>query len=473
VNGLSLTARISLLFAAAAAVVLLATGLFLSRAVERHFVESDRNELDDHLELIRHLLERGDSRQAIESLPQELNDALVGHHDLSVAVLNTRGEIWFATPGASFPNALLRRQDCGSLPDSVHCLGGALRQWRQDGHDYRGEVVPMQMGNGETDSVAVALDIQHHEVFMNRFRESLGIAMALAALATAGLGWVATRRGLAPLRRVTDTAAGISAERLGRRLPASGLPTELQALVAAFNAMLARLDDSFRRLSEFSSDIAHELRTPVSNLMTQTQVALSRARTAEEYREVLQSSAEDYERLARMISDMLFLAKADNRLIVPRRESVDLAREARELIEFHGILAEEKGVRLRLVGEATAEGDRIMLRRSVSNLLSNAIRHCPAGEEVTVRLEIDAADAVVAVENPGGIPAENLPRLFDRFYTGDPARRPGAEGVGLGLAIVRSVVEVHGGSVMAASEYGLTRFVMRLPVRTSRAAAST
>ena len=462
-TSLSLTTRISLLFAMAAAVVLLATGLFLSRAVERHFIESDRHELADHLELIRHLLERVDSQQARDSLPEELDDALVGHHGLSVAVMGARGNIWFATSGAGFPHAILAQQVCGGLTDAVKCLGGDLRQWRQDGHDYRGMVVAMRAGNGETQRVAVALDIRHHDVFMSRFHELLGISMAMAALATASLGWIATRRGLGPLRRVTDLATGITAEHMATRLPAVGQPAELQALVAAINDMLDRLEESFRRLSEFSSDIAHELRTPVSNLLTQTQVTLGRARTMEEYREALQSSVEEYERLARMISDMLFLAKADNRLIVPHRESVDLAREARELIEFHGIVAEEKGVRLQLVGEAATLGDRIMLRRSLSNLLSNAIRYCPAGEAVTVYLEQNAEEAVVTVENPGSIPAENLHRLFDRFYTGDPTRRLGGEGVGLGLAIVQSIVVVHGGSIKAGSEKGFTRFIIHLP----------
>lgn len=460
---LSLTTRVSLLFAAAAAVVLLATGAFLSRAVEHHFVESDRHELEGHMELVRHLLRRVDGKPAFDHLPQHLDDALVGHHGLAVAVMDAGGKIWFATSGAGFPHALMAGQDCASLPESVRCLGDGLRQWRQEGHDFRGILVPLRAGTGAVLNVALALDIHHHEMFMAGFLRQLGIAMALAVLATAGLGWIAARRGLAPLRRVTELAAGISAERLDSRLPTAGQPEELQTLIASFNAMLERLETSFRRLSEFSSDIAHELRTPVSNLLTQAQVMLGRARGEAEYREALQSSVEEYERLARMISDMLFLAKADNRLIVPRREAVDLTREARELIEFHGIVAEEKGVQLRLVGEATVEGDRLMLRRALSNLLSNAIRHCAAGGEVAIRLARENSACVVAVENPGDIAAEHLPRLFDRFYTGDPARRQGGEGAGLGLAIVRSIVEAHGGAITAASSGGLTRFQIRLP----------
>ncbi|OZA90383.1 MAG: hypothetical protein B7X76_04040, partial [Azorhizobium sp. 39-67-5] len=189
----------------------------------------------------------------------------------------------FATSGADFPRTLL--QACQARPAS--CTDGTLHQWEQNGLSHRGMAVSITAGSGGPYTVAVAQDIEHHALFMDTFRSVLGIAIALAALAMAGLGWIVTRWGLLPLRQVTDTVAGISAERLGARLPASGLPAELMPLTAAFNAMLARLDDSFRRLSEFSSNIAHELRTPISNLMTQTQVALSGARDNNEYKEVL------------------------------------------------------------------------------------------------------------------------------------------------------------------------------------------
>lgn len=459
---LSLTARISLLFAVAAAAVLLATGVFLARAVEAHFIEGDRHELDGKLELIRHLVARVDGPAALDHLPGQLDDALVGHHGLAVAVVDARGHIWFATSGADFPRRLLRAGDCAS-DAGLDCLEGGLRQWRQGGHDYRGRVALMRAGDGALHTVAVALDIGHHQRFMDEFHFALGLAMTLATLATAGLGWAATRRGLAPLRQITELAAGLSADHLGRRLPESGLPGELRTLVSAFNAMLARLDDSFRRLSEFSSDIAHELRTPISNLMTQTQVALGRARSAGEYREVLQSSAEEYERLARMIADMLFLARGDNRQIAPAREAVDLAALARDLIEFHGPVAEEAGLDLELRGAASVQGDRLMLRRALSNLLSNAIRHSPEGGRVRLELVERADAAVIGVENPGRIPAEHLPRLFDRFFTGDPARRAGGEGAGLGLAIVRAIAQLHGGRVQVEAADGRVRFEITLP----------
>jgi len=453
-KSLSLTARISLLFACCAAVVLLGLGWIVVRSVEAHFLEMDRHEIEGKLSLVRNMLAKASRPGDLDAVPERLDNALVGHHGLSIALIAGDGSIWFASRGQDYPEALLRQSG-----------NSGLVMWTERGRTYRGLTAPVKAGfqDAPGHTVAIALDITHHRLFMDEFLIHLGLATTLAALITAALGWLATRTGLRPLLRMTALATRLSASHLHERLPETRLPSEIRSLATAFNAMLARLEDSFRRLSEFSSDIAHELRTPVSNLMTQTQVALGRERTAETYREVLHSNMEEYERLARMIEDMLFLAKADNRLIAPRREEVDLAGEARGLIEFHGILAEERDIRLQLVGTAEVKGDRLMLRRALSNLLSNAIRHCPAGESVTLRLEKDAADAIIAVENPGSIPAEQLPRLFDRFYTGDPARRPGGEGVGLGLAIVRSIVEVHGGSIAASSDNGLTRFVIRLP----------
>lgn len=296
---LSLTARISLLFAVAASLVLLTTGYFLTQVVEAHFKEGDRHELNGKLELIQNLFKHTYTQKELDSLPQQLDDALVGHHGLAVAVTDARGDIWFATSGADFPQTLLN--ECQAQP--AGCMAGTLHQWTQSGtSSYRGMAVSITTGGGRPYSVAVALNIQHHVLFMNKFRSVLALAIALAALATAGLGWIVTRWGLSPLRQVTDMVAGISAERLAERLPATGLPAELKPLATAFNAMLARLDDSFRRLSEFSSDIAHELRTPISNLMTQTQVALSSARNKDEYKEILYSSLEEYERMAQMVA---------------------------------------------------------------------------------------------------------------------------------------------------------------------------
>jgi two-component system heavy metal sensor histidine kinase CusS len=209
------------------------------------------------------------------------------------------------------------------------------------------------------------------------------------------------------------------------------------------------------------------LRTPVSNLMTQTQVVLSRARSADEYHSILESNAEEFEHMARMISDMLLLAKAANGLVVPNRETVSLAAEVRTLFDYYDAVAEEKGLQLTLEGDGAVSADRLMLRRAVSNLLSNAVRHSAPGMTVRVHISTSLDTIALAMENRGDtIPQEYLERVFDRFFRVDPSRQRSSEGTGLGLAITKSIVVAHGGTISVASIDGVTTFTIRLP-RTS------
>jgi len=305
VKALSLTARLSLLFALCAATVLLGLGWVVARSVEDHFLGLDRHEIEGKLALVRNLLVKAHSPEALAALPRELDDALVGHPGLAVTVLAADGSTWFSTGGRKIPPVLI---------DGANLAGASLVAWQEGALWYRGLMAPAPTGLAENPPfrVAIALDISHHRHFMAELRRTLALAMALAALVTAALGWAATRAGLRPLGRLTALVGSLEASGLGARLPQTRVPAEVETLVVAFNAMLARLEDSFRRLSGFSSDIAHELRTPVSNLMVQTQVALSGTRTGDQYREVLYSSLEEYERMAQTIGDMLFLAQADN-----------------------------------------------------------------------------------------------------------------------------------------------------------------
>jgi two-component system heavy metal sensor histidine kinase CusS len=313
-------------------------------------------------------------------------------------------------------------------------------------------------------TVAVATDIAHHQAFMRSFQRTLWVFVAGAALLSGLFGWAAARRGLAPLRGMREQAQVVTAQQLSHRLELAAMPVELAELAQSLNDMLARLEEAFARLAEFSSDIAHELRTPVSNLMTQTQVALSRARGADEYRAILESNAEEFEHLARMISDMLLLAKADNGLVLPHCEAVHLASEVRALFDYYDAVAEDKGIALALHGEADVQADRLMLRRALGNLLSNAVRHATPSSTVQVRIG-GMPDAVhIDVQNAGEpIAEEHQERIFDRFFRVDPSRQRGSEGSGLGLAITKSIVAAHGGTIRASSQDGLTTFHIVLP----------
>jgi two-component system heavy metal sensor histidine kinase CusS len=279
------------------------------------------------------------------------------------------------------------------------------------------------------------------------------------------LGWFVARRGLSPLQAIKQRAAAITAKNLHFRLPSEAIPRELAELTETLNSMLSRLEESFQRLSDFSSDLAHELRTPVSNLLIQTQVTLSKARSADDYRDILASNAEEFERLSRMISDMLFLAKADNNQVIPSLEPVDLAAEVRGLLDYYEILAEEKRLNLSMSGNGFVNGDRLMLRRAISNLLSNAIRHTPEDGDIAIRIhDGDQGQVSLSIENSGpAIPPEHLERIFDRFYRADSARNRTTEGAGLGLAITRSILRTHGGDVRVASANQLTKFILLIP----------
>lgn len=459
ISRLSLTLRLTLLFAIVSSIVLLALGWLIGNSIERHFEQQDRDALAGKLMLAAHEIQRVASRSELDRLPAQLRDAIIGHHDLAMTVTGPENEILLASSDIEFP------ADWSSHASTQ--AKAQLWRWTAHQHNYRGlaATIPTAVPGWPPLRVAVAVDIEHHQEFMDAFMQTLWLFVAGGAMATGLLGWFAASRGLAPLRAMRERAASVTAQKLDQRLPVEAVPAELADLATTLNEMLARLEEAFRRLSDFSSDIAHELRSPVSNLMTQTQVALSRPRDAASYRDILTSNAEEFERLARMISDMLFLAKAENGLTLVDREQVDLAREVRELFEFYEALADEKSIRLQLIGDGEVQGDRLMLRRALSNLLSNAIRYTPPGGAITVTLTAQANETVLSVDNSGEtIAPHHLSRLFERFYRADPSRQHATgEGTGLGLAITEAIAKAHHGQVSASSDAGHTRFSIQLP----------
>lgn len=447
---LSLSGRLALLFAACTAVVSLLAGVLFSRASEAHFIELDQQLLDGKLLALRSALQ--DVNEAGDFSPSQarLQDELSHQPDLQLRVGDVNGQLWFdSAPGLP-----------ASLPG-----GAGLRSLEQAGTAYRLYTAALNPGQAASPQLTLILDITHHQHFLQRMQHLIWLTVGLSALATALLGAWAARSGLRPLRRMGAVAAGVSASSLTQRLPQEQMPAELAELASSFNAMLGRLEESFQRLSAFSADIAHELRTPLSNLLTHTQVTLTRPRPLEDYREALHSNLEELQWMAQLVNDMLYLAKADHGLLTPRREALELAQETDMLLEFYGPLAEDAQIELTREGQAGFAGDRSMLRRALSNLLDNALRFTPAGGAVKVRINESAEHLSLSIENTGeGIAKDVLPRLFDRFYRADPARREGSsEHAGLGLAITQSIIRAHGGQIRCESAAGWTRFVIELP----------
>ncbi|AOU97883.1 two-component sensor histidine kinase [Acidihalobacter yilgarnensis] len=454
---LRVTARVGL----ATCLLFLGFGWVIERSIEHHFAEQDAGVLAGVAKAVVSAL---DTRAPQIPLHEVLARAVSAEKRVYVVVTAADGSHLYASPGPGFAPLL-----SSALPVE-RITPGSLYVWREDGSRYRGAMLRAEAGptgHSMPITIAVAMPTDFHQHFLDWFQRTLWMTTAFACLLAIAAAWFAVQRGHAPLRDISARIRGITSARLDTRLSPEAVPVELAELATSFNDMLERIEDSFRRLSSVSADIAHELRTPVTNLATQTQVALGRARNAEAYREILYSNLEEYERMGKMIGDMLFLAQADNRRLRLERDAVDLVDEVRALFDFFEAWAEDRHVSLRLEGEARkVPGDRLMLRRAASNLLGNAIRHTAEGGTVTVRLAESDESVTLTVENSGpAIERVHLDHLFERFYRADPSRQRKGEGAGLGLAIVKSIAEAHGGSASVDSVEGQTHFHIRLPRR--------
>ncbi len=303
--------------------------------------------------------------------------------------------------------------------------------------------------------IQAALNVGSEQWLLVRYRRDIAMVLISGVLMASAAGAVVTRRGLRPLTDITRATERIDAHQLQERMPAGHWPKELVSLAVAFDRMLDRLQESFARLSQFSADLAHELRTPINNLMGEAQVALSRPRTPAEYARLLQSALEEQGRLARMIDSMLFLAQADQTCSALAPILLDGRTELQAVSDFYQALAEEQGVELLCKGENRVAADPVLLRRALSNLLSNALKYTPRGGRVTLlAAENSSTVPTLSVIDSGiGIAAEHLPKLGDRFYRVEPSRA-GPAGAGLGLAIVRSIMGLHGGKLLIRSAVG-------------------
>jgi two-component system heavy metal sensor histidine kinase CusS len=435
--------------------VLIVAGLSFNRLSQHHFESLDRQELLEKAHAVQGILGELKNPDNFAALKPQLCALLGAHRDLKAVIKDSAGRVLFADPGPV------------DVPERFSVIASnTVWEWQDRQQVFRGLTQQITGPALETPlTLVLILDVTQHMYFLDALERWFAIGLIISALVSAGLGWVMARSGLGPLRQVTAVAAGMSAKSLKERIPLAPVPLELQQLVSSFNAMLSRLDEAFVRLSNFSADIAHELRTPVSNLMTHTEVVLSRKRNIEDYEDNLHSNLDDLKRMSRMIDDMLFLAKADNGLIIPEQKKIALQQVIGKLHEYYRLLADEHHIELKLTGSGEVQGDVLMLRRAISNLLSNALRYTPERHAITVSISQTRQSTLLTVENPGEtISPEHLGRLFDRFYRADPARREGSpSNAGLGLAITRSIVEAHQGKIWCTSANGQTAFHMQFP----------
>lgn len=418
-------------------------------------------EMNGRRELVERLLAEAASLNGLQANRQRFNDVLIGHDDLRLDLVNAR---------TGFHIASYSGPEAETAPRLGERAASGRTHSRSPGNGSRIEALQSTLTLADGTPVKYYLSIDRHEdaKLLDGFVRASMLAVPILLVVVAFGAWLIARMALAPLRRFRRLAAGIGEKSLDQRVSEADLPAELAELAREFNGMLERIDRGYRRLQEFSADLAHELRTPISTLMGRTQVALSKQRNVAQLRDVLEGDIEELERLSRLIADMLFIAQAEHAPAALKTESVDLVQEAERVSEYLSVIGEEKGVSVQVHGAAEIHAEPLLVQRAITNLMSNAVRHANPHSCVRVDISSESGGACLAVTNQGpAIAAEHLDRIFDRFYRVDASRTRVSGGTGLGLAIVRSIMEAHGGTVTAASDpaSGTTVFTLFFPAR--------
>lgn len=459
----SLALRVTILVGITTTLVFMAFNWVIVRSLEMHFAEQDTTELQAVAGAVVKTLAEVPHQEGNDSaMVKQLSAIAIGRHGVTYSVYTKSGSPVYISHGADL-SLLLKRDKFDSIISDDDVI-----IWQDQGRSYRGaalEVGAESTPGGTPFIVAIAMDIDFHLEFLTMFKTILWWATLIVSVIALIVAWCAVQWGHRPIRKVSRDIRAIRSSRLDVRLDPTEVPIELEELAASFNDMLGRIEDGFAKLANFSADIAHELRTPVTNLVMQTEVALSQSRSSAEYREILYSNLEEFERMSRMISDMLFLAQTENDPHNLHLSDISIAAMIQDLFDYFEALAEETNITLTLQGHAEpVKADREMMLRALSNLISNAIQYSAPGSTVIVRLSQDKQETTVSVENPSEqIVKEDLPKLFDRFFRTDPSRKRKTSGAGLGLAIVKSIVEAHGGTVQATSEQARVKFEVVLP----------
>jgi two-component system heavy metal sensor histidine kinase CusS len=439
----SIASQLVILFTLAAT-FLLCCGLgVLYWIFVRHAFEEDNVVLADKILALRADLNRtGD--------PKALNEEFKILHGGEraaywVRVIDAGGAVVAETPGM---NALF---SAGIFPKKPAPGASVVspQDYRTGGRLFSLATADGEMG-GQLYTIQLAQDRSGDEEFMQEFGTLLVVVLAFGVLASTAIALTVTKRGLRPVTEMTRSLKRIGPKRLHERIPPEGWPRELRPLAIAFDEMLDRLEDSFTRLSQFSADLAHELRTPIANIRGEGEVALTRARTPDEYREVIESSVGECERLSAIVDNLLFLARAEAAEGHISRTVFDGRAAVQKIVTFYEPIAEEHHTTITWAGEGEIHADPMLFGRAVSNLVENALRYTPVGKTIKISIAAGAEHSQVSVKDTGcGIAPQHLPRIFDRFYRADSSRS--SQGSGLGLALVKSIMDLHGGTAAVES----------------------
>ena len=442
----SIATQLVLLFTLCAA-LLLSCGLGVFYwIVVRHAFEEDNAVLADKVAAIRNDLKQADGINTIE---RELKNRRAGEPAVYwVRLIDPTGNVVVETPQMSdlLPPSLFPPTEAPNSSLS------SIKNYQVDAKLFSLVATNENIGNRPY-VLQVAQDRSADEHFRKQFRALFVLVLGIGLIASALIAITVTKRGLRPLAKMRRMFERVQPAHLSERIEPAHWPLELRPLAASFDDMLGRLEDSFTRLSQFSADLAHELRTPIGNMLGEAQVALTRERSPDEYRSVVESTAAECERLSEIIDNLLFLARAESAEQQINRSLFEARPALEKLAAFYQAPAEDRHIEIFCSGEAEIFADPILFNRAIGNLLDNALRFTPDGGSIRLSICPAQGGTEISVSDTGsGIASEHLPRLFDRFYRVDPSRS--SAGTGLGLALVKSIVDLHGGSATIRSDVG-------------------
>ena len=457
----SLTARTTVLFASIACVVIGTLGAYFYQSAEVSLERRADMVLAGRVEHFSRIVQDLYSVSELKQRPL-LFESMLGDEE-DVLLFRRPNEAPFIDVNRSnIAVPPLRAAPAGRLPTFADIRQTVL----PDGVPVHWAIATARAREDGAEVEVIAAHPMTQEVRMlAAYRNRIVLATLIGMLAATLLAYYVLRRALRPVREIATRAAQISPASLSVRLDSEAAPVELRQLTHAFNAMLDRLADGYQRLSQFSADLAHEIRTPVGALIGQTQVTLAKTREPDEYQQLLESNLEELSRLSHIAENILFLAHADHAALSIEREPVDLHGELVRIADYFEGLADERGMRFAIDAKGMVSANPMLCRRAINNLVVNAVRYGAPDTVVRLSGKQDDGGATVVVENDGApVPDDQLNRLFDRFYRADAARSGFTESNGLGLAIVKAIMHLHGGTARAACPVpGVVRFELRFP----------